>query len=647
MNALPLTVRAGFVLIALHAASLADAAISGEPATVATFYESDDGGSAVIATVEPPAGVFNAQAGPTDSFVRFVRFPTEEKALVSMNATNPVAYYRDSLSGGETLHAGGNDGDILGAQVTPPKGTAVQFVGFRFDGGRRCWVRQQGSTDCVGGPGATTIRIAWLAGSQCGTSGDWRFEVFRNGQNIFGGQYKLIPSINPDKVSFITAPAYNQGNYSDQYGDICRDPQTGAYQTCSLITTPDPPPATIRQLGCLLTGYASALTYHGIQTLPTDLNDYLTDHEGYTGGGAIWPNKVVEYAKSRDATLKLTFVSGKGENGDVVGGIARDAVCKAGPVPLAVKHHAVGRPNGPLRGHFATAWGRPDAENTFLLKDPNGGLNNQLDSTDIPRDYSNVHQGTRALRPAPTTFVFPGGLTIALGSPAELLLTDPSGRRTGINSATDTTFEEIPGSSYMVDAIDPPDEPDAKGIDTKMLEVSPLPDGQYTLAVQGTGSGTYLLEFLYQGVDHQGQAKAAIRDVPVAAGTVHTYRFTAPIATGGGFRLEGGFNGGGQRPRDVNKFLSYAAVSSGRTDLPAGTTTYPLMVFYDAAIVPSSFYATINRTTITSLFHPAPGGFETVSIPLQKGSNTLQLSIDGNLANRVATDTDRLVFRAP
>lgn len=465
-------------------------------------------------------------------------------------------------------------------------------------------------------------------------------------QTIFSGVYKMVPSINPAKVSFITGPAYNQGAYpNDQYGNICRHPTSGRYMTCSLIDTPDPPQATIRQLGCLLTGYASALTYHGLATLPTELNDYLTDHDGYTEGGAIFPDKVVAYANSRNAATKVSFVSGRGERGDVIGGIARDAVCKAGPSPLKVQHRRV--PNGGLHGHFATAWGRPDAENTFLLKDPNGGLNNQLDSPSIPHDYGNVHLGTRSLKPAPTTFVFPGGLTIALGSPAELLLTDSSGRRTGLNPATGAEFEEIPGSSYLVDTIDPPDEPDGKGIDTKMLMVSPLPDGAYTLAVQGTGNGTYVLEFRYQGVDHVGEAKAAIRDVPIAQGTVHTYRFTAPVATSGGFRLAGGFDGGGQRPRDVNKFLSYAAVSQSRTDLPAGTTAYPLTIFYDAASVANTLSVTINGTNITSLFQPVPGGFETVSIPLQKGSNTLQLSIDGSLANRVATDTDRLTFRVP
>jgi hypothetical protein len=33
-----------------------------------------------------------------------------------------------------------------------------------------------------------------------------------------------------------------------------------------------------------------------------------------------------------------------------------------------------------------------------------------------------------------------------------------------------------------------------------------------------------------------------------------------------------------------------------------------------------------------------------VTLPLQAGRNVLQLSVDGQLPNRVATDSDRLIF---
>ena len=108
--------------------------------------------------------------------------------------------------------------------------------------------------------------------------------------------------------------------------------------------------------------------------------------------------------------------------------------------------------------------------------------------------------------------------------------------------------------------------------------------------------------------------------------------------------LSGGFDGGGQRPKDVNKFLTYANPSDSQTDLPAGTTTFPLMIFYGSNMITPSFKASLNGVDITSLFNPNPGSHETVPINLAAGRNVLSLSTDGNLPTRVATDTDRLVF---
>ena len=98
---------------------------------------------------------------------------------------------------------------------------------------------------------------------------------------------------------------------------------------------------------------------------------------------------------------------------------------------------------------------------------------------------------------------------------------------------------------------------------------------------------------------------------------------------------------GGQRPRDVNKLLSYSNPTESWTTLPAGTTTYQLMLFYGEAIVPSSFKATLNGVDITSWFSPTAGNSDIVNIDLQAGRNVLLLSIDGE---GHATDRERLVF---
>src|SRR5207302_799721 len=44
-------------------------------------------------------------------------------------------------------------------------------------------------------------------------------------------------------------------------------------------------------------------------------------------------------------------------------------------------------------------------------------------------------------------------LGIALGSPAELLVTDQLGHRTGVDPTTNITYSEIPNASYDIDAL--------------------------------------------------------------------------------------------------------------------------------------------------------------------------------------------------
>jgi hypothetical protein len=105
------------------------------------------------------------------------------------------------------------------------------------------------------------------------------------------------------------------------------------------------------------------------------------------------------------------------------------------------------------------------------------------------------------------------------------------------------------------------------------------------------------------------------------------------------------FDGGGQRPKDVNQFLTYSNPADSPVSLPTDASTFPLSVAYGLTTVPASFSATLNGTDVSAQFHPQPGTFETVSIPLQPGRNLLVLQIDGSVSTgRIATDTDRLVF---
>jgi len=105
------------------------------------------------------------------------------------------------------------------------------------------------------------------------------------------------------------------------------------------------------------------------------------------------------------------------------------------------------------------------------------------------------------------------------------------------------------------------------------------------------------------------------------------------------------FNGGGQKPDDVNLFLRYGNPKESQTELPSGTTNFEVLIYYGKTIKKETFQATLNSKDIKNLFHPVPGGGDWVKINLQSGRNVLEFSIDGvRQDGRVANDKDRLVL---
>ncbi|MDP2306590.1 MAG: choice-of-anchor Q domain-containing protein [Pseudomonadota bacterium] len=66
------------------------------------------------------------------------------------------------------------------------------------------------------------------------------------------------------------------------------------------------------------------------------------------------------------------------------------------------------------------------------------------------------------------------------------------------------------------------------------------------------------------------------------------------------------------------------------TFLPAGTTSFALIVHYGPALAPERFVAKLNGQDITSLFDSGiDGSYEVVDIPLQEGLNRLILQVRG------------------
>ena len=579
-----------------------------------------------------PSSLAPPAAPSATSFTGFVRCPagdpdnpTCSNILKWKTAENATGYYRDPIFAATTQITDAIDGEQWGMTITPPFGEQFSFSPVTFTDTGDCFIFPTHKV-C----GATSIKIYWYFKSQCVRPGDWRADATHTGTVINSAAFTIKSQLGTedeisDKLPLLADPYFLEA----PYGGICHDAGERNIFPCSL-GRPFQLPWRIEQLGSSLMSLDAVLSYHGVQSDPLTLNEWLLEHDYYDAAGNFDPMGPIFFAKRQGITLDLIGISDTNlgnSNADL------DAnICLYGPVSMRVLDNK----------HTVTATGMEDTRTTFTFLD-------NLDSnykvlSDPPFDnkyywylvYSGPEHEFRDDQ---------SGLTFNFHSPVEAFIVDPLGRRQGLDPRTGVRYNEIPGGFYGEFSMIGPEIPDGYE-PPKMLDLRRPAEGTYTLSVVGTGHGTYDAEFrMYDR--SLGRSQKEFVDVATAPGVVHTYRIEFSKAPGAQLLMTGGFDGGGQRPRDVNKFLSYAQLSATSTALPAGTTSYPLLVFFNQTILPATFHAQLNGADITSLFSPSPGSGQTVMLPLQRGRNVLQLSVDGSLPNRVATDTDRLVFDVP
>lgn len=135
------------------------------------------------------------------------------------------------------------------------------------------------------------------------------------------------------------------------------------------------------------------------------------------------------------------------------------------------------------------------------------------------------------------------------GAVAEALIIDPLGRRLGLDPATGDHVAEVPDASY-----------DSTGLGTlrndSIVDEDPLwkemylnvpADGEYTVWVIGTRTGTYTLNI--GGYDVRRRSSwFTPKDVPITPGERHEYRFQFVAADAGSRGL------GGRRVQPPNRY---------------------------------------------------------------------------------------------
>lgn len=546
-----------------------------------------------------------------DSFIRYFRYPIEPPAgYVTMDETEseptPTAYYRDVYAGAETfLSISGPvasetwrvDWLLPNNQV---KQTTISYFSS-YNGYQNCFIGDR--VIC----GITSVRAYWYIPVRCQPSGTYTMTFYDNGIQYDQRQFKLLPQIKEGKV-----PRYDQTDYPTQLMGWL------------------PPRPTIRAKGCALTSLAMILSYHGIKgpngTLikPDELNEKLKEVGGYTMHDQIewWAISSITGGKVKFSP-NITFDN------------LERSICDYGPQMVGAEGSAH-VPNS----HWMATTGL-NADQHFMLNDPWEDPSNTWYGQPGQWKASNSARGFVGPE---TTITNQSGITIYLHSPAELLLTDPQGRKLGIDPATGQYFKEIPKSFYELSALTDQetgltDEP------SKELTFGEPLDGEYSLEVIGTGSGDYALEV--RAMDNTMQRSSFLVDqVPIIPNERHSYRFYFSGTGAAPLEFIANFNGNGQNGK-VNSLLSYNAPTNNRTQLPSGTDSYTVSVFYSRNILSQSFRAVFNGADISSAFHPIPGTNERVTLPLTVGRNLLHLTVEGDINGRIATDSDRLTLIVP
>src|SRR2546426_184977 len=240
---------------------------------------------------------------------------------------------------------------------------------------------------------------------------------------------------------------------------------------------------TIKRYGCYLTASAMVFNYYaalqGIptSTTPRELNNWLNDNDGYLGD-LVDPSAVVQFAKQRNVVFG--YVGRRLKRDDFT---LDSYLCQRNPVLLNVRYVSS---TGEVLPHVVLATGQTTVgtQDTYSISDPGSDHRTTLEP------YQFEYSGLRLFTTNQTS---PSSLYAVAHSPINLFVTDPQGRRTGIDPLTGSPVNEIPESSYgpefLADDIDP-----TNGQTTAELKIfellTPTP-GSYSVQALGTDVGMF------------------------------------------------------------------------------------------------------------------------------------------------------------
>jgi MYXO-CTERM domain-containing protein len=278
---------------------------------------------------------------------------------------------------------------------------------------------------------------------------------------------------------------------------------------------------TVGQFGCALTSLSMIASYYNLipkvhlsipgvdmfMPHPVYIDRAIQAANAYALGGICIPCYDWELAVA-DAFMDpmLTSIHVKLRSQPLWPGGRDDVnVRVAGGVPSILIFSVDANDQGKLRKHAVVVAGWDTESSSYLLLDP--ALQRGARARTAKELYG--PQWEQRIVHAVTIDEVSGAggglgyLALWVGSPVELSVVDPAGRRAGFDPATGQTLLEIPGASYVTAGFaDPtgviPPDPDP----AKVLVVSEPAVGTYRFRLVGTGDGPYTLNF--KGFDDAG-----------------------------------------------------------------------------------------------------------------------------------------------
>ena len=252
----------------------------------------------------------------------------------------------------------------------------------------------------------------------------------------------------------------------------------------------------IYQCGCAITSSVMIARYYDITEAqerdvnPGEINEWLKNEPGgYVNGDVNWiaaakyTDYGIRYEKTDKTTNNYTLLDEYlNKNQPVI------AKANAGRGNINSQHFFV------IDKKLVSTYGVKDPAwyNTSVL---NEGAS---DSVNYIRDYENGFDGLRIYKKG--NGLAQSAITIALGSPAELLITDYQGRKLG-KDENNIEYSEIPEAWYFEDGFDDPfGQTSLSQERNKLIQILEPVDGEYQLQVIGTGEGDYTLQSSFYDV---------------------------------------------------------------------------------------------------------------------------------------------------